>query len=60
MDGHAHFWYCVPSAKAHLIIHGVGQSLITYSLVTAELELGTDEVPLLQVGQLSSYLQCHM
>ena len=59
-DSHAHFWYCVPSVKAHLIIHGVGRSLITYSLVTAELELGTDEVPLLQVGQLSSYLQCHM
>ena len=62
MDGHAHFWYRASSAIARPIIHG-GQSLITYSLVTAELELTTDEVPLPQVDQLSctiSYLQCHM
>jgi len=64
MDGHAHFWYCASSAIAHLIIHG-GWSLITYSLTTAELELATDEVPMLQVGQLSctyttSYLWCHV
>ena len=62
MDGHAHFWYRASSAIARPIIHG-GQSLITYSLVTAELELTTDEVPLPQVDQLSctnSHLQCHI
>jgi len=62
MNGHAHFWYRASSAIARPIILGGGRSLITY-LVTAELGLTTDEVPLSQVGQLScttSYLQCHM